>query len=129
MPAFDAPPTDHGGLTGSLSLPGHDDAILVARLLPQSVYTGEYDKLRRETPHRALVIACTGTRPGIGLLNAERFRHRQSMCRPRRVPPSLPVPHAPRLPGLSRKADVLQRSLAMWSARFVVPDAPLRQWS
>jgi hypothetical protein len=74
VPAFDAPPTDQEGLTGSLSLRGDDDAILVARLSPQSVYTGEYDKLRRETPHRALVIACTGARPGIGLLNAERFR-------------------------------------------------------
>jgi hypothetical protein len=74
VPAFDAPPTDHAGLTGTLSLRGYDDAILVARLSPQSVYTGESGKLRRETPHRALMIACTGTCPGIGLLNAERFR-------------------------------------------------------
>jgi hypothetical protein len=35
VPAFDAPPTDHDGLTGSLSLGGHHDAILVVKLSPQ----------------------------------------------------------------------------------------------
>jgi hypothetical protein len=73
VPAYDALPTSRDGLTGALSLNGHEEAILVAKLAPQSVYTGEYDKLRRETPHRALVIVCTGRRPGLGLLNAERF--------------------------------------------------------
>ena len=29
----------------------------------------------RDTAHRALLIVCTGDRPGMGLLNAERFRH------------------------------------------------------
>jgi hypothetical protein len=75
VPVFDAPPTDANGVTGTLSLSDHDEAILVARLAPQSVYTGEYERLRRDTAHRALVIVCTGARPGIGLLNAERFRH------------------------------------------------------
>jgi hypothetical protein len=75
VPAFDAPATDADGVTGTLSLSGHDEAILVAKLAPQSVYTGEYARLRREAPHRALVIVCTGARPGMGLLNAERFRH------------------------------------------------------
>jgi hypothetical protein len=75
VPAFDAPPTEANGVTGALSLSGHDEAILVAKLAPQSVYTGEYDRLRRDTAHRALVIVCAGARPGMGLLNAERFRH------------------------------------------------------
>jgi hypothetical protein len=75
VPAFDAPATDADGVTGTLSLSGHDEAILVAKLAPQSVYTGEYDRLRRDTPHPALVIVCTGACPGMGLLNAERFRH------------------------------------------------------
>ena len=74
VPAFDAPPTNGGGMTGTLSLSGHDQAILVAQLSPRSVYTGEYERLRRDTAHRALVIVCTGQRPGMGLLNAERFR-------------------------------------------------------
>jgi hypothetical protein len=75
VPAFDAPLTGGAGLTGTLSLSGHEEAILVAELTPQSVYSGEYERLRRAAAHRALVIICTGARPGMGLLNAERFRH------------------------------------------------------
>ena len=74
-PAFDAPATTATGLTGTLSVSGHDEAILVAKLTPRSVYTGEYERLRRDTAHRALVIVCSGERPGMGLLNAERFRN------------------------------------------------------
>jgi hypothetical protein len=75
VPAFDAPATGANGVTGTLSLSGHDEAILVAKLSPRSVYTGEYDRLRRDSAHRALVIVCAGARPGMGMLNAERFRH------------------------------------------------------
>src|SRR5580704_9444104 len=49
VPAFDAPPTNGDGMTGTLSLSGHDQAILVAQLSPRSVYTGEYERLRRDT--------------------------------------------------------------------------------
>ena len=75
VPAFDAPPTGADGVTGTLSLNDHDNAILVAELSPRSVYTGEYEGLRRNAAHRALVIVCSGARPGMGLLNAEGFRH------------------------------------------------------
>jgi hypothetical protein len=75
VPAFDAPAAGAHGVTGTLSLSGHDEAIHVAKLTPRSVYTGEYERLRRDAAHRALVIVCTGERPGIGLLNAERFRN------------------------------------------------------
>jgi len=75
VPAFDAPATDAGGVTGTLSLSDHEDAIVVAKLSPLSVYTGEYDRLRHDTAHGALVIVCTGARPGMGLLNAEAFRN------------------------------------------------------
>ena len=75
VPAFDAPGTGGNGVTGTLSSSGHDEAILVAKLTPRSVYTGEYERLRRDAAHRALVIVCTGDRPGMGLLNAERFRN------------------------------------------------------
>ena len=74
VPAFDAPPTGPDGVSGPLSLSGREEDILVARLTPQSVYTGEYERLRRDAAHRALVILCSGARPGMGLLNAERFR-------------------------------------------------------
>jgi hypothetical protein len=75
VPAFDAPAAGAHGVTGMLSLSGHDEAILVAKLTPRSVYTGEYERLRRDAAHRALVIVCSGERPGMGLLNAERFRN------------------------------------------------------
>jgi hypothetical protein len=75
VPAFDAPATGVNGVTGTLSLSGHDEAIVVAKLTPRSVYTGEYERLRRDTARRALVIVCTGERRGMGLLNAERFRN------------------------------------------------------
>ena len=74
VPAFDAPPTGPDGVSGPLSLSGREEDILVGRLTPQSVYTGEYERLRRDAAHRALVILCSGARPGMGLLNAERFR-------------------------------------------------------
>jgi hypothetical protein len=75
VPTFDAPPTGAKGVTGILSRGGDDQAILVAELAPRSVYTGEYEKLRRDAAHRAVVIVCTGARPGMGLLNAELFRN------------------------------------------------------
>lgn len=62
VPAFDAPGTGASGVTGTLSLSDREDAILVAQLSPRSVYTGEYDRLRRNAAHRALVIVCTGAR-------------------------------------------------------------------
>jgi hypothetical protein len=75
VPAFDAPATGVNGVIGTLSLGGHDEAILVAKLTPRSVYTGEYERQRRDAAHRALVMVCSGERPGMGLLNAEGFRN------------------------------------------------------
>ena len=75
VPAFDAPATGADGVTGALSRSGHDEAIVVAKLTPRSVYSGEYERLRRDTPHRAVVIVCSGDQPGMGLLNAENFRN------------------------------------------------------
>jgi hypothetical protein len=75
VPVFDAPATGADGVIGALSLRDREDSILVAQLSPRSVYTGEYEKLRRSAAHRALVIVCAGERPGLGLLNAERFRN------------------------------------------------------
>src|SRR5262249_51697727 len=76
IPAFDAPATGIDGAIGTLGVLGERDrAIRVAELTPQSVYTGEYHALRREEAYRALVIVCAVAHPGLGLLNAEGFRH------------------------------------------------------
>jgi hypothetical protein len=76
VPAFDAPSTGVNGVTGTLSLSDHDEAIVVAKLSPRSVYTGEYDRLRRDTAYRALVIVCAGTHPGMGLLTRSMHKGR-----------------------------------------------------
>ena len=54
VPAFDAPATSPNGVTGTLSLIDHEEAILVAKLAPQSVYTGEYERLG---PLRTLILS------------------------------------------------------------------------
>ena len=74
VPVFDAPPTGADGIAGRLGPAGSAAAIGVVELPPQAVYSGEFEKLRREPGHRALVIVCRGVRPGLGLINAERFR-------------------------------------------------------
>jgi len=69
VPAFDAPATGPDGITGGL---GGD--IAVAELSPRTVYSGEYQALRRDAHHRGLVIVCASEAPGMALLNAEQFR-------------------------------------------------------
>ncbi|HJU19638.1 MAG TPA: hypothetical protein VJ770_24555, partial [Stellaceae bacterium] len=74
IPVFDAPATDGTGISGALGPVGGAAAIGVAELSPRAVYAPDYEKLRRGTAHRGLVILCAGAQPGMGLLNAERFR-------------------------------------------------------
>jgi hypothetical protein len=74
VPVFDAPPTGPDGVNGTLGPVGSNATIGAAEMSPQSVYSGEYHALRRNAAHRALVIVCQGVHPGLGLLNAERFR-------------------------------------------------------
>ena len=74
VPAFDAPPSDAGGVSGTIGYPGGATEIAVVELSPRAVYSGEYEELRRSGTHRGFVILCAGERPGMGLLNAERFR-------------------------------------------------------
>jgi hypothetical protein len=69
VPAFDAPGTGADGVTGPLSSSAHE-AILVMRLSPRSVYTGEYERLRRDATHRALVMVCSGGTSRDGLVTA-----------------------------------------------------------
>jgi hypothetical protein len=79
VPVFDAPATDAPGVAGRLGTIGSEAEIGVAELSPRAVYSGEVERLRRESPHRALVVVCAGERPGLGLLNAEQFRQPYGM--------------------------------------------------
>jgi hypothetical protein len=74
LPLFDAPATTADGISGTLGVVGSEAAIAVAEVAPASVHTPDYEELRRNSPHRGLVILCKGAHPGLGLLNAERFR-------------------------------------------------------
>jgi hypothetical protein len=75
VPVFDAPATDAEGIVGRLANIGSEAEIGVAELSPRAVYTGEFARIRRDSPYHALVVLCAGDRPGLGLLNAEQFRH------------------------------------------------------
>src|SRR3954469_3648157 len=79
VPAFDAPSTGGDGIEGRLGPVGSDAGIAVADLPPQSVYSGEYERLRRTGLHRGFVILCAGPSPGMALLNAEKFRDKFGM--------------------------------------------------
>lgn len=74
VPVFDAPATGGDGISGALGPIGSDAAISITELSPRAVYTPEYEEMRRSAAHRGLVILCAGAEPGMGLLNAERFR-------------------------------------------------------
>jgi hypothetical protein len=74
VPMFDAPSTGAAGIAGRLGQAGSAAAIGVVELSPHAVYAPDYEKLRRESRHDAVVVVCQGIWPGIGLLNAERFR-------------------------------------------------------
>jgi hypothetical protein len=65
VPVFDSPPTGPGGVNGP---------IAAVRLSPRAVYTPDYHAMRRASDRAAMVIVCQGVEPGLGLLNAERFR-------------------------------------------------------
>jgi hypothetical protein len=69
VPVFDAPPTGGDGIEGRL---GHE--IAVAELSPRSVYSGEFERLRKTVGTQALVVVCAGDAPGLALINAEQFR-------------------------------------------------------
>jgi hypothetical protein len=70
MPAFDAAATGPNGLTGALNLSDHRSQTVAA-----IGFTGEHERLRRDSARHALVILCSGARPGLGLLNAEQFKN------------------------------------------------------
>ena len=74
VPVFDAPSTESDGVAGILGPVGAETSITVAELSPRGIYAPDYEELRRNTAHRGLVILCNGANPGLGLLNAERFR-------------------------------------------------------
>jgi hypothetical protein len=65
VPVFDSPPTGPDGVNGPIAL---------VHLSPWAVYTPDYHAMRRASDRVGMVIVCRGAEPGLGLLNAERYR-------------------------------------------------------
>lgn len=74
VPVFDAPATNNAGVIGSLGPVGGECNIAVAELSARTVYTGEFQRLRRTGTHGGFVVVCAGEAPGLGLINAEDYR-------------------------------------------------------
>jgi hypothetical protein len=78
VPVFDSPGTVAEGIAGILEPIGGPVAvqatIAVAELSPFNVYSSDYEEMRRDATCCGLLILCKGAQPGLGLLNAERFR-------------------------------------------------------
>ena len=71
---FDSPDTPRGGVEGLASLAGAGRAFIgVTAASPLAVYDPDFLRMRRESPHRALVLITEGGAPGLALLNAESF--------------------------------------------------------
>jgi hypothetical protein len=66
IPVFDAPATSADGVVGTLGPIEAEPGIAVAELCPRSVYTPDYERLRRRAGHHGLVIVCEGAQPGAG---------------------------------------------------------------
>ncbi|MSU25457.1 MAG: hypothetical protein EXS32_16750 [Opitutus sp.] len=71
---FDGPSTTAEGLRGLATDATGAGPIAVRSLPPSAVYGEEYRRMRRESPHRALVFLTLGGAPGLAPLNAELFR-------------------------------------------------------
>ena len=90
IPAFDAPATDRDGIEGRLGPVGGDAEIAVAELPPQAVYSGEYERLRRERRRIAALSSCAPGRVRACHCStprsfASRSACRRSICRARRA--------------------------------------------
>ncbi len=79
LPIFDAPFTDAKGVRGRLSVVGaypemgRDAGIGVIELPPNAEYVSNYESLRRDSRHRAMVFITKGARPGLSPINASKF--------------------------------------------------------
>jgi hypothetical protein len=103
VPVFDSPSTESDGVAGILGPVGAETSIAVAELSPRSTYSPDYEELRRNPAHLGIVIICKGANPGLGLLNAERFRH----------------PYGPPAIHVSSEARVLSAAARRASTRLV----------
>ena len=71
---FDAPDTRDGRVHALASEIGKGEGLIgLGVVSPLHVYSADFQRLRRESPHSALVLVTEGGAPGLALLNAESF--------------------------------------------------------
>lgn len=70
---YDAPDTLPGGIHGLAAGPDQAGNIAVLELPPTAVYSPAFANLRRESPHRVLIVITQGGAPGLAVFNAEAF--------------------------------------------------------
>jgi hypothetical protein len=71
---FDGPDTPPDGVRGRATEATGLGPIAVQTLSPSAVYSPEFARLRRQSPHHAHVFVTQGGAPGLAPLNAEWFR-------------------------------------------------------
>jgi hypothetical protein len=71
LPIFDGGFTE--GVTGKIGPLNSDAEIGLIEAPPNAEYTSSYEKTRRETRHRAIVIVTRGARAGLTPINAPQF--------------------------------------------------------
>ncbi|MBV9824426.1 MAG: hypothetical protein JO001_01905 [Alphaproteobacteria bacterium] len=141
VPVFDAPDSGRDGIEGRLGPVDGGSEIGVAELSPRAVYSGEFERLRRSGGNRGFVVVCAGEQPGLGLLNAESFRHPYGtpalhvaseardavLAAAARQMPARLVSHSRRVPGEARNV-VVALSGTDPSAAPVVVMTPRSSW-
>ena len=71
---FDAPDTADGRIHALATMLGQGEGhVALGETSPLAVYAPEFVRMRRESPHKAIVLATKGGAPGLALLNAEYF--------------------------------------------------------
>ena len=75
VPLFDAAFTGAAGVRGKLGVFGSDADIGLIELPPNAEYGPNYETMRRNGKHKALVIITKGTTPGLSLINGAFFGH------------------------------------------------------
>jgi len=73
LPVFDGAFTDPAGVRGKLGPVGSDAGIGLAEAPPNAEYSPPYDKLRRESKHRAIIVVTRGGKPGLAPINGGKF--------------------------------------------------------
>ena len=122
------PPTDSDGIGGRLGPVGSDAEIAVAELPPQAVYSGEYERLRRERRRIAALSSCApgkvrAWRCSMPRSSASRSACRRSMYRARRATACSRPRRSSARPGSSPKAAGRPPPPATSSSRSLPPAA------